>query len=60
VAEDGKVLAWVARDPQFEAKEEAFSALPPEQRARRKSRRSTASWSISTAGWSDSGSRPGG
>jgi 5S rRNA maturation endonuclease (ribonuclease M5) len=36
LAEDGQVLAWVARDPQFEDKERAFNALPPEQRAREK------------------------
>lgn len=31
---DGKVLAWVARDPQFDAKEQAFNALPPEERSK--------------------------
>jgi len=36
LAEDGNVLAWVARDPQFEMKELAFNALPPEQRAKEK------------------------
>lgn len=36
LAEDGQVLAWVARDPQFEAKEQAFDALSPEQRAKEK------------------------
>jgi 5S rRNA maturation endonuclease (ribonuclease M5) len=36
LSEDGKMLAWVARDPQFEAKDEAFTALPPEQRAKEK------------------------
>ena len=35
-SEDGKLLAWVARDPQFEAKEQAFNALPPDQRAKEK------------------------
>lgn len=34
LAEDGKVLAWVARDPQYEAKEEAFKGMNVEQRAR--------------------------
>jgi 5S rRNA maturation endonuclease (ribonuclease M5) len=34
LAEDGQLLAWVARDPQFESKEQAFLALPPEQRAK--------------------------
>ena len=36
LGEDSQVLAWVARDPQYEAKEQAFNALPPEQRAREK------------------------
>lgn len=36
LAEDGQLLAWVARDPQFEQKERAFNALPAEQRAREK------------------------
>lgn len=36
LAEDGQILAWVARDPQFEAKALAFDALPPEQRAKEK------------------------
>jgi 5S rRNA maturation endonuclease (ribonuclease M5) len=36
LAEDGKVLAWVARDPQFETKEEAFDALAPAARAKEK------------------------
>jgi 5S rRNA maturation endonuclease (ribonuclease M5) len=36
LAEDGKLLAWVARDPQFEAKEQAFEALPPPERAKEK------------------------
>ena len=35
-SEVGQVLAWVARDPQFEAKEQAFNALPPEQRTKEK------------------------
>lgn len=36
LGEDGKLLAWVARDPQFEAKEQAFNALPPEERTKEK------------------------
>lgn len=36
LGEDGKLLAWVARDPQFEAKEAAFNALHPEERAKEK------------------------
>lgn len=36
LGEDGKVLAWVARDPQFEAKEQAFNALAPAERAKEK------------------------
>lgn len=36
LAEDGKLLAWVARDPQFESKEQAFNALPPDQRVKEK------------------------
>jgi hypothetical protein len=36
LGEDGKLLAWAARDPQFETKEQAFNALPPEQRAKEK------------------------
>ncbi len=36
LGEDGKLLAWVARDPQFEAREEAFHALTPEARAKEK------------------------
>lgn len=36
LAEDGRLLAWVARDPQFEAKEPAFNALPPDKRAKEK------------------------
>jgi hypothetical protein len=35
-SEDGKVLAWVARDPQFEERERAFEALTDEQRRREK------------------------
>jgi 5S rRNA maturation endonuclease (ribonuclease M5) len=34
--EDGNLLAWVSRDPQFEAKEQAFNALAPEERAKEK------------------------
>lgn len=37
LAEGGNLLAWVARDPQFEAKEQAFNGLSPEQRAKEKS-----------------------
>lgn len=36
LSEDGQLLAWVARDPQFEAKEQAFNLLPPEQRTKEK------------------------
>ncbi len=36
LAEDGQVLAWVARDPQYEAKEQAFNNLPPDQRGKEK------------------------
>lgn len=36
LSEDGKLLAWVARDPQFESKDQAFNALPPEQRSKEK------------------------
>src|SRR6185436_8015902 len=36
LAEDGKLLAWVARDPQFETKEQAFIALRPDERAKEK------------------------
>lgn len=36
LGEDGQLLAWVARDPQFEKKEQAFSELPPEQRTKEK------------------------
>jgi hypothetical protein len=34
--EEGKLLAWVARDPQFESKEQAFNALTPDQRVKEK------------------------
>lgn len=33
---DGEVLAWVARDPQFEAKLQAFDAMSSEERGREK------------------------
>ncbi len=36
LSEDGKLLAWVARDPQFEAKEQTFKALSPDERAKEK------------------------
>jgi len=36
LSENGKVLAWVARNPQFETKEQAFNALPPDQRTKDK------------------------
>lgn len=36
LSEDGKLVAWVGRDPQFEAKEQAFNALAPEERAKEK------------------------
>lgn len=36
LSEDGQLLAWVARDPQYETKEQAFNLLPPEQRVREK------------------------
>lgn len=36
LSEEGKLLAWVARDPQFEARDDAFNALTPEQRAKEK------------------------
>lgn len=36
LSEDGKLLAWVARDPQFESKEQAFKALSPDERAKEK------------------------
>lgn len=34
--EDGKVLAWVGRDPAYEEKEREFLAFLPEERAKRK------------------------
>jgi 5S rRNA maturation endonuclease (ribonuclease M5) len=36
LAENGKLLAWVSRDPQFETKDQAFATLPSEQRAKEK------------------------
>jgi len=36
LAEDGQLLAWVARDPQFELKEASFKSLPPEARTKEK------------------------
>ncbi len=36
LSEDGQLLAWVARDPQFEMKDQAFNQLPPEQRTKEK------------------------
>ncbi len=36
LAEDDKLLAWVARDPQFASREQAFIQLPPEARSRQK------------------------
>src|SRR5207249_4705562 len=36
LGEDGKLLAWVARDPLFETKEQAFNALLSEERAKEK------------------------
>lgn len=36
LAEDGRLLAWVARDPQFEAKDQAHCTLVPEQRSKEK------------------------
>ena len=36
LSEDGKLLAWAARDPQFETKEQAFNALLPDERAKEK------------------------
>ena len=36
LSEDGQVLAWVARDPQFEAKNLAINALSPFERAKEK------------------------
>jgi 5S rRNA maturation endonuclease (ribonuclease M5) len=35
-AEDGKVLAWIGRDPAFEEKERDFLRLLPEERAKEK------------------------
>lgn len=35
-SEDEKLLAWVARDPQFESKEQAFIALPAQERLKQK------------------------
>ncbi len=35
-SEEGKLLAWIARDPGFEEKERAFLALPPDERSREK------------------------
>lgn len=36
LSEDGQLLAWVARDPQFEMKDQAFNQLPVEQRTKEK------------------------
>lgn len=36
LSENGKLLAWVARDPQFETKEQSFNALSHEQRLKTK------------------------
>ena len=36
LSENGKLLAWVSRDPQFEMKDQAFSQLPTEQRSKDK------------------------
>jgi 5S rRNA maturation endonuclease (ribonuclease M5) len=36
LGEDGELLAWVARDPQFETKEQAFNSLTPDQRTKEK------------------------
>jgi 5S rRNA maturation endonuclease (ribonuclease M5) len=36
LSENGKLLAWVSRDPQFESKEQAFEALSPDQRTKEK------------------------
>jgi len=33
-SEENKILGWIARDPNFEDKERAFLALPPDQRHR--------------------------
>lgn len=35
-SEEGKLLAWIARDPSFEEKERTFLALPPDHRSREK------------------------
>jgi len=32
LSEDGKVLTWVGRDPQFEEKERQWNVMPPEER----------------------------
>jgi hypothetical protein len=34
LSEDGKVLAWIGRDPLYEEKERAFARLTPEERGR--------------------------
>jgi hypothetical protein len=36
LSEEGKLLAWIARDPSFEEKERAFLALPIDERQREK------------------------
>ena len=36
LSEDGTLLAWVARSPQVETKEQAWNGLPPDQRATEK------------------------
>lgn len=36
LSEAGQLLAWVARDPQYETKEQAFQLLTPEQRIKEK------------------------
>lgn len=36
LSEEGKLLAWIGRDPSFEAKERDFLALAPDQRQREK------------------------
>ncbi len=35
-SEEGQLLGWIARDPNFEEKERTFLALPPDQRQREK------------------------
>jgi hypothetical protein len=35
-SEEGQLLGWIARDPNFKEKERAFLALPPDQRQRDK------------------------